>query len=108
MVEDTDGNKYRTKLVKAVPLNSSNQQPDPPPKPNIIDKLRPFAQTLQGLLGAGKAPGPALRMLKERMSGVTDALNSSSLSFNAFIDKFPDLIQRKNGKLYPKNQGTLK
>jgi len=47
-------------------------------------------------------------MLKERMSGVTDVLNTSSLSFNAFIDKFPDLIQRKNGKLYPKNQGTLK
>ena len=89
-------------------VESGQQAADPPPKPQIIDRLRPFAQTLQGLLGAGKAPGPALRMLKERMSGVTDALNTSSLSFNAFIDKFPDLIQRKNGKLYPTNQGTLK
>ena len=27
---------------------------------------------------------------------------------NRMLDKFPDLIERKNGKLYPKNQGTLK
>ena len=107
LVEDTEGNQYRTKLVKPVPLDSSAQQPEPPPKPRLLDRLRPFAKALQGVLGAGKAPGPALRLLKERMSGVTDALNTSNLSFSAFVGKFPELIERRGGKLYPKNQGTL-
>jgi hypothetical protein len=107
LVEDSKGGTYRTKLVKAVPLDSSKQAQPPPPKATVVDSLRPFAKALQALLGRGRVPGAALRMLKTRKSGITDALNVSSLSFNAFVDKFPDLITRRAGKLYPTNQGTL-
>jgi len=100
IVRDTDGKDFKTKLVKSAPLDSTAVQAQPR-KGTAMSTLRPYAVTLQELLGSdGKASGPAMRELKTRKSNFSSAINATNLSFARFVDKFPDLIVRRNGKLF--------
>ena len=106
-VVNEKGKEFLTKLVKPVPLDSSAQAEESPARAPILDTLRPYALALRDLLGKGKTPGVAVRELKARKPNFSSALSAVNLSFSAFVDKFPDLIRHKGGKLHPQNQGTL-
>ena len=105
-VEDKQGNTFKTKVVKPVPVKSTT----PPEKP-ISDKtpnqqLKDYATTLRDLLGAkGKTMGDALRQLKVKRPNFS--LNANNLSFQAFVAKFPTLLRVQNGKVFSMDQGTL-
>lgn len=112
VVKDENGKEYLTKLVKPVPLDSSSVQDASPPdegkKPKraapILNTLRPHAEVLRDLLGApsgtGKTSTVASRELRTRMPNFPDVLRAANLTFNAFVSKFPDLVQRRGSKLY--------
>jgi hypothetical protein len=106
-VVNEKGKEFLTKLVKPVPLDSSAQAEETPARAPILDTLRPYALALRDLLGKGKTPGVAVRELKARKPNFSSALSAVNLSFSGFVDKFPDLIRHKGGKLHPQNQGTL-
>jgi len=107
LVRDTEGKDHKTKLVKSAPLDSTAVQANPK-KGTTADTLRPFAIALRDLVGGmGKAHGPALRELKTRKSSFSALLNATNLSFVQFVDKFPDLLNRRNGKIFANTQTTL-
>jgi hypothetical protein len=83
-------------------------QPEIRKKGTTANTLRPFALTLRDLVGGiGKAAGPALREFKTRKTSFSAALNATNLSFLQFVDKFHELLNRKNGKIFANTQTTI-
>jgi len=105
-VEDTQGNTFKTKVVKPVPINSSTLASGSIGPSTTAADLRGYATTLRDLLGGkGKTMGDALRQLKVKRPNFS--LNANNLSFQAFVAKFPSLLRVQNGQVFPMNQSTL-
>ena len=105
-VEDTQGNTFKTKVVKPVPVNSSTLAGVSIKPSTTAADLRGYATTLRDLLGGkGKPMGDALRQLKVKRPNFS--LNANNLSFQAFVAKFPKLLRVQNGKVFPMDQSTL-
>jgi len=88
-VTDVDGNRYKTKRVLAVPLDSSEQAAAPD---TIKDKLRPYAIEMRQLVE--KKDRNYADLLKEIRPGLEAALRAAGLSSTDFTDMFKGLITR--------------
>jgi len=88
-VTDEEGNRYKTKRVLAVPLDSSEQAAAPD---TIKDKLRPYAIEMRQLVE--KKDRNYADLLKEIRPGLEAALRAAGLSSTDFTDMFKGLITR--------------
>ena len=98
VVEDAEGNKTLTKFVKPVPSDTSKLAPQPQQGPP--DSLNRFAEKLRTILPSrGTSFGQAAKLLKKE-PGFKDALSMARIPFAQFVQRFPSLINVRDGKLY--------
>ena len=98
IVEDTEGNRTLTKFAKPVPRDSSKIAPQPQQRPP--DNLKPFAEKLRTILPTrGATFSQAAKLLKNE-PGFKDALSMARMAFAQFVQRFPNLINVRDGRLY--------
>ena len=98
VVEDAEGNKTLTKFAKPVPNDTSKLAPQPQQKPP--DSLKPFAEKLRTILPSSGATFSQAAKLLKKEQGFKDALSMARIPFAQFVQRFPTLINVRDGKLY--------
>ena len=107
VVEDAEGNRTLTKFAKPVPSDSSKLAPQPQPRPP--DNLKRFAEKLRTILPSRGATFSQAAKLMKNEPGFKDALSLARRAFAQFVQRFPNLISVRDGRLYGVGtQTTLK
>ena len=92
-VTDTEGNKFQTKLVRAVPLGSADVDTSymKATREKLKRVLRPFGDTLEHTIHTGLVGLKDLQTVMHRQPGFTQALKQNKTSFHKFVELFADV-----------------
>ena len=104
IVQDTEGNRTLTKLIRPVPADSSATARTQTPQHT---QLEPYARKIRDFLGGGMALGQTSKEMKRRDPLFPGALKANKTTFKEFVQMFPQHLRVHDGKIYPHGINTL-